>query len=234
MTNTEPHQGAVDHVFGEVQVHAGFRITDASELAGGPIEIEFFAEITGRGSRFLFITADRMRYRPGDFSFAATFAGVPLADPFANLPDIGGPGGVIEIAAGRLLRQPLILNEFVRLEAAVDLLEPGASGQLVVACRRPLPLAADEVAALALESDAPIVEVPLALELHRDDARLAALVEQLIAEVRHGPREQRERPLGLLLSLRAPAAVERWHTLVNHPDPLVFERVRQTLWSSGL
>jgi len=230
MTNKKITEGVVDLVFGEAPVSAGFRITNACELAGGPIELEFFVEISGGGSRYLLIPADRMRCRAGEFSFFATFADVPLADPFANLPYMGGPAGVVEIAADRPWRQPLILNQFVRLEAALCLLEPGAQGQLVVVCRRTLPLAADQNAALARESHAPLVEVQLALELRRDDAGLAALVEQLIAEVRHGPREQRERPLSLLLTLRAPAAIDRWRTLMNHADPAVAERVRQALW----
>src|SRR5207245_5209268 len=66
----------------------------------------------------------------------------------------------------------LILNDFVRLETVLDLLEPGASGQLVIDCRSSLPLVPDEQAAFALVSDAPIVEVQLSVELRRDDAQL--------------------------------------------------------------
>lgn len=222
----------VDLVFGDAQVRAGFRIASASLFAGGPIEIEFFAEIIGGGPRYLQIAADRMRLRPAGFSFAATFAGLPLADPVANLPYMGGPAGVVEIAADHPWRQLIVLNEFVRLETALDLLEPGASGQLVVDCARALPLAADKQMALKSASDAPVVEVRLAFDLRRDDARLAALVEQLIAEVLHGPVEQRERPLQLLLALRAPAAIDQWRSLVDHDDPLVAERARQSLGNS--
>ena len=144
---------------------------------------------------------------------------------------MGGPAGVIEIAAGRPWRQPLLLNQFVRLEAVVELLKPGASGPLLIACKRPLPLAASEQAALAQSRDAPLVEARLSLELRRDDAQLAALVDQLIAEVRHRPRDRGERPLELLLTLRASVAVDRWRTLIDHPDPAVAERVRQSLAS---
>jgi hypothetical protein len=70
--------------------------------------------------------------------------------------------------------------------------------------------------------------------LRRDDAELVALVEELLAAVQDGPRAQRERPLARLLSLRTPIAVTRWRTLRDHPDPLVAERVRQTLSTSGL
>ncbi len=226
-------EGVVGVAIGEDQFRAGFRIAYASEFAGGPIEVEFFAETTGNRSYFLLSMGDRMRHRARNFAFTATFVGVPLSDPFAHLSDIGGPGGIIEIAVGRPLVQPLVLNEFVRLEDTLDLLQPGASGQLVVNCRRPLPLVTNREAVFAQPGDAPLVAVQLAIELRRDDAQLDALVEQLMADVRYGPPEQRERPLRLLLSLRAPAAIDRWRTLVDHLDPLVFERVRQSLWSSG-
>jgi hypothetical protein len=224
----------VTFAFDEIEVRAGFRITYASEVAGGPIELEFFTEITGHGPRYLFISADRMRHRPSEFSFNATFADVPLADPLAGVPNMGGPAGVVEIADGRPWRQLLILNQFVCLEDTLRLLEPGISGQLIVICRRMLSLAADEQAALRPAHNAPLVEEKLAIELRRDDAQLAVLVERLIAEVRDGPPEKRERPLALLLSLRAPMAVDRWRTLVNDADPLVSERVRQSLSESGL
>ena len=226
MTSARHPKDGINLILGELQVHAGFHITSASEFAGGPIELEFFVEVAGPGSGYFLISSD------ADFSFAATFAGVPLADPFANAPDMGGPASVIEIATGRPWHQPLVLNQFVRLEDTINLLKPSASGQLVVDCRRSLLLAADEQAALAREDAAPLVQVQLAIELRRDDAQFVALVDRLIAEVRDGPPEQRERPLGFLLSLRAPAAIDKWRTLVNHPDPLVAERVRQSLWYS--
>jgi hypothetical protein len=84
------------------------------------------------------------------------------------------------------------------------------------------------------QSGTPLVEVQLAIELRRNDSQLAALVEQLIGEVRDGPPEKRERPLALLLSLRAPIAVDRWRALVTHPDPLVAERAKEALWRSEL
>ncbi len=70
-------------------------------------------------------------------------------------------------------------------------------------------------------------------DMRRDDAQFAVFVDRLTAEVRRGPREQRERPLELLLTLRAPAASERWRSLVNHPDSLVAEGVRQALQLSN-
>ncbi|MEA2943322.1 MAG: hypothetical protein QOD09_3851 [Bradyrhizobium sp.] len=228
-----PAENAVELEFGDARVRSGFRFTEASELAGGPVELEFFVELIGSGSRYLLVAADRMRRRPSDVSFAATFAGVPLADPGKNVPDMGGPAGVVEIAAGRPWRQPLILNQFIGLEAVLDMLEPGGSGPLTAACRRPLPLAIDEAGALAPAPGAPIVEVQLTLKLRRDDAALGILIDQLVAQIRDGAPEQRPKRLDLLLALRAPAAVNRWRALVNHPDPAVAQRVRQSLSKHG-
>jgi hypothetical protein len=78
-----------------------------------------------------------------------------------------------------------------------------------------------------------MVEVKLTLELRRDDAALGILIYQLIAQIRDGAPEQRPKRLDLLLALRAPAAVNRWRALVNHPDPAVAQRVRQSLSKHG-
>jgi hypothetical protein len=222
----DQRNGAVESSLGEVPVRAGFHIENAGSLAGGPIEIEFRVELLGPGSCYLLVPADRMRQRPDRFSFSATFEGVPLDDPCARFPYMGGPAGVIEISAQQPWRQPLILNQFVRLEKTIDLLEPGGSGRLDVVCRRPLPLAPGKEAAL-VAGDGYSVEVPLSLGLHRDDEQLTALVRDLISQVRYGPREKREGPLSLLLTLRAPLAVDLWRSLLNHSDPVVVERVRR-------
>jgi hypothetical protein len=225
--------------FDGTPIDSGFRVAYSSGLAGGPVELEFSVEITGPGTWYLLISADRMRHRPHGFTFTATFAtaafeDVPLTDPMASLPNFGGPAGVVAITAGQPWRQLLLLNNFVRLEMTLDLLAPGAEGQLIVHCQRALPLARSEDAALMVTDAAPTVTTQLSLTLRRDDAELVALVEELLAAVQDGPAAQRERPLARLLSLRTPLAVTRWRTLRDHPDPLVAERVRQTLSTSGL
>jgi hypothetical protein len=224
----DPEQ-AVDLDAGGSRARAGFRFGETSDVAGCPIEVEFFVEATGPQVRYLLVTGDRMRHRPGGFQFAASFEGKALDDPYGAVPDMGGPGGVVEVGALRPWRQPLILNQFIRLEAVTGLLPPGASGRLRVECGRTIRLAASKEEALASGGGAPLVKVTLGLKLFRDDARLAALVERLIEQVRDGPPDQRERPLALLLALRAPVAVERWRTLENHPDPLVARRVQIAL-----
>jgi len=224
-----PGERAIDLVADGVPVRTGFRALQAGALAGGPVDLEFVTLVDSDQPRYLFITADRMRRRSGDFSFAASFAGTPLADPFEGVPDFGGPAGAMAIARGRPLRQPIYLNQFVCLEAVIDLLEPGATGRLLVGCRRSLRLPADEQTAIAQRGEPFLVDVELGIELRRDDAVLDELVADLVAEVRGGPPALRERPLSILLALRAPAAVARWRALVTHPDPLVAERVRQTL-----
>ena len=224
-----PREQALDLVADGVPVRAGFRILQAGALAGGPIELEFFVEVRGDAVRYLSLSGDRMRLRPADFSFTAAFAGVPLADPCEGLPDYGGLGWVADVAPDHPLRFWLVLNEYVRLEAVLDLLPPGAAGLLSVVCRRPLRLGADVDAAMAARGEPVLVEVELGIELRRDDAALDELVARLVAEVRDGPPTLRERPLSILLALRGPAAVARWRALVTHPDALVADRVRQTL-----
>ena len=226
----EQRDNATDIRLGERVIKARFAVTDASDVAGGPVELAFSAELVEGAACQLIAAGDRMTNRPAGFSFAATFAGHVLSDPYADLPDMGGPEGILELQTDRPVHQRLVLNEFVRLEDVRALLAPGATGLLAIECARHLSL-------VAAGEDAPFdsaaVTVPLALQLRRDDNALDALVRRLLAQVLDGPRDQRERPLSLLLSLRADMAVDRWRTLVSHPDPLVAQRARQSLGASG-
>ena len=228
----DPEQAVMTDLDG-MRFRAGFRFAAASDVAGGPIEVEFYVESSGPAARYLLVSGDRMRQRPGGFQFTATLNDNALGDPFGGVPDMGGPGGVVEIGPSRPWHQTLVLNQFVRLEAALGMLRPGASGQLKVHCRRPVRLTANKDEALAASERAPVVEAGLQRKIVRDDARLKALVDGLMDQIRDEPREQRERPLSLLLSLRAPLAVERWRALEKHPDPLVFERVKTALRLAG-
>lgn len=229
MNASENHEGDINFDLGGSPGRAGFRVTEACKFAAGPIELEFFLEITGPISMFLLITSDWMRGRPGGFTIEATFAGTRLEDPCAQVSDQGGPAGVVEIAANRPWRQPMVLNEFVRLETVLNQLEPGDSGPLKISCQRPLPLALSEEDALGPSAPVRLIKVGLDLTLSRDDARLVAFVDRLIEDVVAGPRDRRERPLRHLLALRAPVAKARWKILAGHPDPAVAERVQQAL-----
>jgi hypothetical protein len=120
------------------------------------------------------------------------------------------------------------VNQFLRLEQALEMIESGASGNLELRGGRPLPLTM-KVAEAYRKTGVPQVDVTESIVLRRDDDRLIAEVDRMIDEVRYGPVEQRERPLSLLLTLRAPIAVQRWQGLVGHRDPRVSERVRQGL-----
>jgi hypothetical protein len=212
---------------GATQVRAGFRVVDASALAGGPIEIAFFVEKDRSPALYVMVAGDRARQRPGSFSFAATVQGARLLDPKEGVPDLGGPATAVAVEPGRPWCQPLLLNEFVRLEDASAALAPGATGRLDVVCSRVLPLASDASAAL-LAREGPRVEVSLSLPLRRDDEALGALAIQLAAQVREGPPAERERPLARLLAMRS-AARPQLESLVDAPDPSVAMRVRAVL-----
>ncbi len=221
----ELHEGAVDLAADDLRVSAGFRVVTGELLAGGPVELEFFVKSLGLRPLQLAVSGDRMRQRPGQFSFAAMFEGSSLADPMAASPYMGGPLGVVQVSTDRPWHQPLVLNQFIRLEDTPGRLVQGAAGRLDLACRRPLSLAATDAAALA-QDGAQVVAVDLALDLRRDDTALAALVARLFDEVMHGPLALRERPLALLLSMRT-AAHAQIDALTRHPDPSVANRARQ-------
>jgi hypothetical protein len=219
--------GAVDLSVDGIGVRAGFRLVTKEPLAGGPVELEFFVEPLGTGPLKLAVGGDRMRQRPGQLVFEAELEGTPLPDPFAEVPDMGGPLGLVDVSADQPWRQPLVLNDFVRLEDAIALVEPGEMGRLRLACRRPVVLAAEAARALAADG-AELVEVDLAFDVCRDDAALAALVADLLDRVMNGPAAERERPLALLLSLRTTARAQI-EALAKHPDETVADRARRAL-----
>lgn len=224
----ELREGFVDLGADDVRAHAGFRVVTTELLAGGPVELEFFVESVGARPLHLAVSGDRMRQRLGQFTFAAIFEGSPLVDPMADAPYMGGPIGVVQVSPGEPWRQPLILNQFIRLEDTPARLEQGAAGQLALACRRPLALAADEAHALSQDEGGPVVAVNLSFDLRRDDAALEALAARFLDEVMHGPPASRERPLSLLLSMRSGARAQIGE-LTGHPDPNVSNRARQVL-----
>jgi hypothetical protein len=223
----EQRKGMVELAEGDIYVRTGFRVTANELLAGGPIELLFSVESLGAIPLRLAVSGDRARQRPGQFSFQATFEGATLADPMALATDIGGPVAVVTVTADSPWQQPIVLNEFVRLERAPSRIATGTSGRLALHCRRPIALAANEAAALSAEKPR-IVAVDLAMDLRRDDSALAALVDHLLGEVMYGPAAARERPLALLLSLRSSARAPI-EALARHADPLIAARARQAL-----
>lgn len=213
---------------GPLRVRAGFCRPATELVAGGPLQLKFFAEASQ--PILLAVAADRVRLRPDFFHFSATLDGVEIHDPFpSSTTYLGGPGGTIQIRPDASWNQWLIVNQYLRLERALEVLGvESAVGRLELRGGRPLPLTSK--AADAFRRDGvPQIDVTMTIPIRRDDTRLAALVNELIERVRQGPPEQREEPLSLVLALRAPMAVELWKTLVDHSDPTVAERVHQAL-----
>ena len=170
---------AVELAAGDIRVRAGFRLVPgALLLAGAPVELEFMIDCLGSAALHLAVSGDRLRQRPGQFSFTASFEGVALTDPAATAPDAGGPVTVVQVTAASPWRQRLLLNQFVALDDIAGRLAPGASGRLTLACRRPLALAATDAQALMPSAAPAMVEVELGFDLRRDDAALAALTKR--------------------------------------------------------
>ena len=224
-----PSEETVELHAGDLSIRVGLRAVTPHALAAGPIELEFVAAATGERPLFLLVGGDRTRRRPGGFTFEAEFGELVFHDPLAELPDFGGPAGVVEVGPGERHQQTLLLNDFLNLESMREVLAPDESGRLHLICRRSVPLASNEAELFASQTRTAVVEVPLAVDLHRDDEALVALVQDLLDQVVHGTASARERPLGMLLSLRAPLAVERWRALADHPDPTIGERARWAL-----
>lgn len=222
-------EGDVDLAKGEIRAHAGFRIVTSELLAGGPIELEFFVENLGPFPFRLAVSADSLRQRPDKFSFSATFESSPLKDPMEVVTYIGGPIAVVQVATDKPWYQLLVLNQFICLEDTTQHLIQGASGRIELMCRRQLALATTDADALSQEGTL-VVAVNLSFELRRDDKALEALAESLLNDVMSGPPALRERPLTLLLSMRA-AAHAQIKALARHPDSSVATRAQQAIAS---
>ncbi|MDD4162195.1 MAG: hypothetical protein PHW87_06915 [Methanothrix sp.] len=223
----ERREGSVELSADDIRVRAGFRVAPGELLAGGPIELEFFVESLGSSPIRLAVSGDRMSQRPGKFRFAAKFQGISLEDPMKAMPNMGGPVGIVLVSAERPWHQTLVLNQFIRLEDASELLLQGATGRIELACRRPITLASTDAAALS-DDEALVVAVDLSFNLRRDDEALETLVARLFDEVMQGPTVLRERPLALLLSMHA-TAYTQIEALTRHSDPSVAWRAHQAL-----
>ena len=221
----ETRESALEFANDALRVRSGFRVVTKDPLAGGPVELEFFVENHGSHPLKLAVSGDRMRQRPGQFTFAARFESIDLQDPMAAVPYAGGPEGIVAVSADTPWLQPLLLNQFLRLEETPKRLAPGNTGRIELNCQRPLPLATTDASALSADY-VRVVAVDLAFDLRRDDAALAALAAGLFDEVMHGPPSSRERPLTLLLSMRSTASAQI-DALTRHPDPSIAERARQ-------
>jgi hypothetical protein len=220
----ERRQATVRLAAGDVRVKAGFRLVTEDPLAGGPIELEFLAESIGSTPLQLAVGGDMARQRPGQFSFTGELDGLSLADPQTGVSDLGGPLGVVAVTRQAPWRQPLVLNDFLRLEDTAAKIAQGGSARLRLRCQRPIVLAATSAAALVGDG-AKSIEVSLAFDLRRADKELADLAARLLDAVLHGPVSEREHPLALLLSMRG-SALPQIKALTRHSDQAVAERAR--------
>jgi hypothetical protein len=220
---------------GSVQVLAGFRTPAREALAGGPLDIEFFIENRGQEPFCFAFGTDRARRRPALFSLTAYPGGSSdhLDDPRASIPELGGPMGIRRLAPGEPFTQKLIAGQFICLEQLRDIVAPGEAQLVTVRCRRPLPAASDEAAALQPRSHTPTVDATLRIHVRRDDHALAhciaALAEQ--ARPRHPlpPAPDWEHAVATLCTLRVPEARPHLQALLDHPDPATRTMAEQAL-----
>lgn len=218
----------------DLQVRAGFHTHDFEVIAGGPLEVEFLVENTGRLPLNLAVGGDRAQLRPSFFSFQATVdeTEVDLQDPSAA-PNLGGPATVIEVKTNAPYRQTVLVNEFVTLENIRTALKPGEVKVLRIRCQRPIPLAVDKQQAFQTGANAQMVNVVLVVHVRRDDTALEALMAHLTAEIRADwtitASAKREQAISQLVALRDRATIPYLKTLIEHPDPAVRMRVQRAL-----
>lgn len=226
---SEQHEALQSFEVEGLRVRAGLRVASTLLLAGAPIALHYFVEVEGPGRLHLAVGGDRAKQRPAGFAFHATLAGsgTTLADPCAGVPDVGGPIGLVVVAADTPWRQSLLLNQFVALENSRRSIANGEHDLLTLTCRRALKLATSEDGALDLTHATPL-ELTLSFFLERDDAAVAATAATLAQEVFDGPIERREPALAELFAMRDAARVQI-RALTQHPQAAVVERARQAL-----
>jgi hypothetical protein len=214
---------------------AGFRVLQDDALAGGPLSIEFVVENTGTQPAYFFTATDRSRLRPDNFTLQAGVQGsdVVLTDPLANVPYLGGPGGVLEVEPGAQIKQRLLVNNFVTLEQTRDVLAPGEASTVWIRGLRTLALTATEDQALQGGGETAQIDATLSIPIRRDDAALEALVASLADSIRADQSTnvsaQREQTIGELVALRLPMVVPQLESLKDHPDPAVKMYVQRAL-----
>ncbi|MGO1001006.1 hypothetical protein [Lysobacter sp. CA196] len=227
--HSEQHEAVQSIEVEGLRVRAGLRVASAVLLAGAPIALSYFVEVEGPGRLHLAVGGDRAKQRPAGFGFRATLAGTgtALADPCAGVPDLGGPIGLVVVAADTPWRQTLLLNQFVALENSRRSIAEGEHDLLTLTCRRALKLATNEDGALDLANATPL-ELTLSFALERDDATVAAIAATLAQEIFDGPIERREPALSELFAMRD-AARTQIRALTQHPQAAVAERAKQVL-----
>jgi len=214
------HEKYVELISGEINIRTGFRITPGELLAGGPIELEFLLENLAEKPFDLDLAGDRMRQRPGQLIFDARFEGELIDDPMKGTTWLGGPSTVVKVQYGKPWRQPILLNQFVRLEQIPKKISSNlAKGQMSLVCERLIPLSP--------EHQKPIT-IQLSFTLYRNDQALDLLTTNLYNEIINGPVTGREHALSLLLSLRSMAS-QQIKLLANHPEITISNRAKNSL-----
>lgn len=199
-----------------------FKIVNLPVIAGGPVEIE--TSIVGEDSHRLkiFIDADSMRSRVALYVFNASFNKKTLTDPMAGIPNTGGPEAAFVVSAKTPWRQVIILNDYLRLEDTLEMIEPGESGIMDINCD--FSLRSTQMLESDNYDDEQVVKLSLRFNMQRDDEQLERLTKKLYSNCLLTPVDIHS--LDELLSLRSLAMpYVRW--LIGHPNADVAARALQ-------
>jgi hypothetical protein len=198
---------------GSVPLEIGFRAVTPKIIAGGPVEIEAFVINNSESPLKLFISADRLRLRPAQYSFEAYFEDILIDDPMSDVPFMGGPECNAIVSAENPWRQLILLNEYVSLENLLHLMLNGTTGVMNLSCNYSLKYAS--TANDNLYQNEKVIQLKLSLKIHRDDEQLKKLSKKLYNDCLQKPLNTHS--LSLLLSLRS-AATDLIKKLIKHPN----------------
>jgi hypothetical protein len=157
---------------GGVALRARAAVDQPEVLAGGPLTVVWRLRAE-TGTVHVALGGDRVTGRLAGFSFTGRVQGsdVALTDPAAGSVDLGGPIGTHEVGAAEF-SVPLLVNDFLTLDAARDAVPPGETRELELGCR--WDLRAGDAATVLGAAPVPL-QVTLRVPLRRDDTALAVL-----------------------------------------------------------
>lgn len=130
-------------------LRVGLRLSAARELVCTLVNL-------GAEPVYLAVTTSRTARRWADLDVTATLDGVPLADPAADAPFLGGPATAVLLGPGEADVRTVPLTDFVDLPSA-------AVGRLELRCTRRIGLGPDPVTVFT--GDPAVVEIGLAVDL---------------------------------------------------------------------
>ncbi len=210
---------ATDHVNAHgIELRVSVAVEESPVLAGGPLTATW--ELTPvRPPVDVELGGDRVSGRVAGFSFHGRLDGSDLefADPAEGAVELGGPVGTRQVTDS--LRVPLLVNQYLTVDAAVEAIPAGEQRLLELRCHWDL-VCGKGPAGAAGKGPVPI-DLTLQIPLRRDDDALAALVRQQAGALLEADRQD-EDALAALAALRFPGTRDLLEELGGDPGRIAW------------